>query len=102
MVIVTLTGTGVLDVGAYGPAGVKLHIAPAGNPALQLSITVPLKIPAALRMTEVDAEIAVELGWVTTVTEDGDGAAIAKSTTSKFKPETECAIEPSEPCAIKS
>ena len=98
--IVRLTETGLFAVGVALAEGVKVHVAPAGNPALQLSITVPLKIPAALRLTDVDVEIAVELGLLTAVA--GDGAAIAKSTTSKFRPETECAIEPSEPCAIKS
>jgi hypothetical protein len=89
MVIVRLTEAGLFAVGVAVAEGVKLQVAPAGNPALQLNVTFPLKIPAALRMTEVAVEIAVELGFVNTVAEEGAGAAMPKSTTSKFKFEKE-------------
>ena len=88
MVMLRLMGTEVFAVGMTLAEGVKLQAAPGGNPA-QLSATVPLKIPAALTVIAVDVEIAVVLGLVNTVAEEGAGAAMPKSTTSKFKFEKE-------------
>lgn len=69
---------------------------------MQLSATLPLKLPAALNMMEVEVEIEVEDGLENTVTEDGEGAAILKSTTSKLRPETVCVMLPSEAWITKS
>jgi hypothetical protein len=99
--IVTVTGTGLLMVGEYGPVGVKPQVAFMGRP-LQASATVPAKFPIPVRLTEVDVEVAVDEGFVSTVTDEGDGAAIPKSTTSKLRPGTECVVVPSEARTLKS
>ncbi len=59
----------------------KLQVAPLGSP-LHASDTVPLNVPAPVRLNE--AAVVVALGNV--VSEEGEGAEMSKSTTSKFKP----------------
>src|SRR6266849_7395800 len=96
-VIVMVTGTGLVAVGVYEPEGVKLQVAPLGSP-LQASDTVPLKVPAPVKLSEV--AVVVALGNV--VSEEGEGAEMSKSTTSKFKPVAVRVKVPSVAWALKS
>lgn len=86
----TLTVTGTLAVGLYGPGGAKLHVAPPMEPpgsvlGSQARVTRSGRLPTAVRVTVVEVEVEVEAGWENAVIDEGDGAAMPKSTTSKFK-----------------
>jgi hypothetical protein len=68
--------TGDPDVGRTALLGLKLHVAPAGNPE-QVKFTVPENAPAAVVWNEIEPEV-VPRG---TGTLDVDGAVSPKSTT---------------------
>jgi hypothetical protein len=70
--------TGEPDVGLTALLGLKLHVAPAGNPE-QVKLTVPENAPAAVVWNEIEPEV-VPRG---TDTLDVDGAVSPKSTTCK-------------------
>ncbi len=60
------------------------------------------RFPTALSVTEVEVDVDVEAGLKNAVIDEGNGAAMPKSTTSKFKFGKECVSEiPSVPCAAK-
>lgn len=68
--------TGDPGVGLTSLLGLKLHVAPAGNPE-QVKFTVPENAPAAVVWNEIEPEV-VPRG---TDTLDVDGAVSPKSTT---------------------
>jgi len=80
---------------------VALPMRPPGSVLLsQARVTRSGKLPTAVRVTVVEVEI-VEADWENAVIDEGDGAAMPKSTTSKFKLGKEWVSPPPVPCAAK-
>ena len=76
-VTVNVSVTGVEDVGLTELDGENTQAAPVGNPAEQLSVTVPEKLPAAVTWNV----LAPDVPPCPTVSEFGLGAVRLKSTT---------------------
>ena len=98
-VTVKVTVTGVEDVGFTELDGENTQTAPAGNPAEQLSVTVPAKLPAAVTWNVLVPDVPP----CATLNEFGLGAVKLKSTTCSVTGASCIIAFPSVPtaCALK-
>jgi hypothetical protein len=94
-----VTVTGDADVGLTELDGENTQAAPAGNLAVQLSVTVPAKLPAAVTWNVLAADVPP----CATVSEFGLGAVKLKSTTCTVTVASRVIAFPSVPtaCALK-
>ena len=99
VVTVSVIVTGAAEVGLTALDGENTQAAPAGNPAGQLSATVPAKLPAPVTWNVLAADVPP----CATLTEFGLGDVKLKSTTCSATAASRVIVFPSVPtaCALK-